>query len=320
MAAMFTGTIDTGTRVTGPPPSSSSNNRQCVNPFRGENCRANNQITCYSAADNQVYRFKHHFKADQTGQPRDTWPGSPDYGDAALSERFRVATEETKLKPEELWSDQGTPDSVTVNNTFAQRFRVTKVPVPVPVSLPGSEFWHVEMLQDYSKDWPSFKLVDGKLQFRKGFLEPIDDPKVVPFFFYRGLEHLRYSWGDRAFQLLFTAAYAGVHLAVFSWFWSSNPALAVAVCLNWGLGKLSLVKWAILLILASQGRLWLYFSYEAGHLIDKGLERLFPPVRKFFWAMFTVWALYVVLSPTHYYPLPFYPFAPGSLGAQEALI
>lgn len=33
--------------------------------------------------------------------------------------------------------------------------------------------------------------------------------QVVPFFFYRGLECLTYSWSDRAFQALFTAVYAG---------------------------------------------------------------------------------------------------------------
>ena len=35
------------------------------------------------------------------------------------------------------------------------------------------------------------------------------------------------------------AAAAGVHLALFSWFWQSSPSLALAVGLNWGLGKLN---------------------------------------------------------------------------------
>jgi hypothetical protein len=33
--------------------------------------------------------------------------------------------------------------------------------------------------------------------------------QVVPFFFYRGLERLTYTWSDRAFQALFTVLYAG---------------------------------------------------------------------------------------------------------------
>lgn len=33
--------------------------------------------------------------------------------------------------------------------------------------------------------------------------------QVVPFFFYRGLERLTYSWSDRALQALFTVLYTG---------------------------------------------------------------------------------------------------------------
>lgn len=42
--------------------------------------------------------------------------------------------------------------------------------------------------------------------------------QVVPFFFYRGLECLTYSWSDRAFQALFTAVYAG-QFSVTGWWW-----------------------------------------------------------------------------------------------------
>jgi hypothetical protein len=123
----------------------------------------------------------------------------------------------------------------------------------------------------------------------------------------------------RSFLVLFTSP-AAVHVAIFGWFWQSNPSLAVAVGLNWTLGNLTLAKWALLLVLASQERLWMYFAFLVAQQIDRGMAALFPPVRRFFWAMFTVWALFVVLSPAHYYPLPFAPFAPGTLGAQEALI
>lgn len=37
-------------------------------------------------------------------------------------------------------------------------------------------------------------------------------------------------------------------------------------------------------------------------------------------ANFTLWAIYLVLSPLHWYPLPFWPFAPGSMGIHEAHI
>lgn len=194
--------------------------------------------------------------------------------------------------------------------------------------------------------------------------------QVVPFFFYRGLEVLTYSWGERAAQAAVAAAYlgalqgqthrrhactfraqtlqsathnsqphscctrrskltrararrqhthAGVHAAVFGTAWAASPLLGGALALNWALGRLSLGKLLLLLALAAHGRLWLYAAFEVGRLVDAGLARLFPPLRQFFWAMFTVWALYVVASPAHYYPLPFAPFAPGTMGAQEAV-
>lgn len=110
----------------------------------------------------------------------------------------------------------------------------------------------------------------------------------------------------------------GVHMTVFSWLWSQAPGLAAAVALNWALGSLSVAKWGLLLLLASSGRVWLYFLYLVGKVIDQGLARLAPGLRRFFWASFVLWSLYVVLSPVHYYPLPFWPFAPGSFGPQEA--
>lgn len=240
--------------------------------------------------------------------------------DPTQSDRFAVATEQMRINPETLWDQQMPPGSIELNNPFAKHFRATKVQMPEPFSLPGTEYWQVEALNDYSREWPSFKQVDGKWQFRKGFLEPFDDPKVVPFFFYRGLEALKYSWGERAFQVAVAAAYTAVHVAIFGWFWQSNPALALAVGLNWGLGHLTVAKWGLLLLLASQERLWVYFAFLVAQQIDRAMAALFPPVRRFMWAMFTVWALFVVLSPAHYYPLPFAPFAPGTLGAQEALV
>jgi hypothetical protein len=51
--------------------------------------------------------------------------------------------------------------------------------------------------------------------------------QVVPFFFYRGLERLTYSWSDRAFQALFTAVYAGNddgRVLLFKWYATSNAS------------------------------------------------------------------------------------------------
>jgi hypothetical protein len=66
--------------------------------------------------------------------------------------------------------------------------------------------------------------------------------------------------------------------------------------------------------------MWLYFLYLCGKLVDAALAKLFPPVREFAWAMFVAWLLFLAVTPTYFYPLPFWPFAPGSLGVQEALL
>lgn len=141
-------------------------------------CRPQQQ--CWSSPeDSQAFRFKHKFNPQQL---------SPDLGSGSSfgwplrdGERATVAGEGARLDPEQtFWSSTGPQHAVQLRNPWASKFRVSKVPMPVPVSLPGSEYWHVEMLNNYSTNWPSLKFVDGKLQFRKGFLEPFDDPKVGP--------------------------------------------------------------------------------------------------------------------------------------------
>lgn len=170
---------------------------------------------------------------------------------------------------------------------------------------------------------------------------------------------------------------AAFHLAVFSALAEWSGAFAGAVALNWARQRLSLPKLALLAFLGMQQRAWLYFVWLGAKLIDAGLARLMPPVRKFFWwacvrvfgggtsatrswgachvarlqlrcrwrlpnahchsraasatpahasplpwyrpcrANFLVWALYLLLTPAYYAPLPFWPFAPGSLGLHE---
>jgi hypothetical protein len=101
---------------------------------------------CHSAASgdaSQVYRFRHHYKPQQTQQPADTLLGWPLQEDATQSDRFAVATEQMRLDPEQLWDQQMPPGSIHLNNPFAQQFRATKVEMPQPFSLPGTEYWQV---------------------------------------------------------------------------------------------------------------------------------------------------------------------------------
>eukprot|EP00882_Tetradesmus_deserticola_P006347 GHRQ01006676.1.p1 GENE.GHRQ01006676.1~~GHRQ01006676.1.p1 ORF type:complete len:165 (+),score=32.77 GHRQ01006676.1:1084-1578(+) len=101
---------------------------------------------CQSAASGdagQVYRFRHHYKPQQTKQPAETLLGWPLQENAAQSDRFAVATEQMRLDPEKLWDKQMPPGSIHLNNPFAQHFRATKVNMPQPFSLPGTEYWQV---------------------------------------------------------------------------------------------------------------------------------------------------------------------------------
>jgi hypothetical protein len=125
-----------------------------------------------------------------------------------------VQEPDERINPRALWPPRSSPDSIDLSNRYAQQFRVTPAPVPVPISLPGTEYWYVEALNDYSKEWPSIRITQGHVQLRAGFLNFVDDPKSVPFFFYKGLEQVRYTWGDRAFQLLYTAVYAGTFITM----------------------------------------------------------------------------------------------------------
>lgn len=131
---------------------------------------------CASSPEgSQAFRFKHNYNPQQLSHlPNGSWFGWP----LEDGQRASVVGEQ-RLDPEQtFWRQQGSEGSVKVSNPWAKHVRVSRVPMPVPVSLPGSEYWHVEMLNNYATNWPSLKWVDGKLQFRKGFLEPIDDPKV----------------------------------------------------------------------------------------------------------------------------------------------
>lgn len=53
--------------------------------------------------------------------------------------------------------------------------------------------------------------------------------------------------------------------------------------MNWAVGKLSLGKWGLLATLALTGRMWMYWVFQVCKLVDRGLEKLAPPIRRFFW-------------------------------------
>lgn len=106
----------------------------------------------------------------------------------------------------------------------------------------------------------------------------------------------------------------GVHAFAFSCFWAAHPPLALALGYNWARGTLSPAKWGLLLVLASSGRLWMYYTFQVAKFLDSILAKLFPPIRRFFWANFTLWMAYLLFSPSYWPVVPLAPFMPGAAG------
>jgi hypothetical protein len=120
------------------PGSRSSSTNSSSRPWHSQRCQS-----AASGDASQVYKFRHHYKPQETQQPAETLLGWPLQEDAAQSDRFAVATEQTRLDPAVLWDKQMPPGSIHLNNPFAQQFRATKVATPQPFSLPGTEYWQV---------------------------------------------------------------------------------------------------------------------------------------------------------------------------------
>jgi hypothetical protein len=58
----------------------------------------------------------------------------------------------------------------------------------------------------------------------------------------------------------------------------------------------------------------MYYTFQVAKFLDGVLEKLFPPIRRFFWANFTLWMFYLVLSPSYWPVVPLAPFMPGAAG------
>mmetsp|Transcript_36076 Transcript_36076/g.80283 ORF Transcript_36076/g.80283 Transcript_36076/m.80283 type:complete len:316 (-) Transcript_36076:857-1804(-) len=217
--------------------------------------------------------------------------------------------------PDEYWKQDA--GYIKVRNRYAQRARLAPAGIPQQGGFPGEEYYVVELERRYSKQWPSFAYRDGKIEYNPGFLGPLEDPELPFHFFYRGIERVGFSLTDRAAQTVATVAFAAVYVYAFSMLWQWQPQLAAAVLVSWARNTLSIGKWAALLFMAYISKLWLFWIFLGAKIIDGVLERHAPPIRKFMWVQFSMWMLYVVLSPIHCHPLPFWPFAPGSMGALE---
>lgn len=295
----------------------------------GFHCQRRKSVACRNlrpeSASGQANKFKYRYDPWNTGLPQDYWLTYPQTSEGVgLPQQRTIDLTGEDVPSPELHELQPAPGRTVLRNPHAQLHWVQWLGGPFPF-MPGVEKWIVELGRDYTRGLPSTWYDDEgrKFRYRSGFLNHLDPGKLsarsTPFYLYQGLEDIHFSLPERALQLLFLAAYTAVHVAMFSYIWTQQPLLSAALFINWARGTLVWWKVGLLLLLAASGRVWLYFLFLGAQLIDKGLEKLAPPIRRFFWANFTVWVIYLIFSPAYMYPLPFPPFAPGTLGPQEAI-
>ncbi|EFJ51176.1 hypothetical protein VOLCADRAFT_103554 [Volvox carteri f. nagariensis] len=215
---------------------------------------------------------------------------------------------------ESYWRGPAPEGSFTVGNTYAQRTRLTPLRVPelgatgprnplARVLSPFSkeEYYAVEMDLDYGREWPRIVWENGGPVLRPGFLQPFIDPDYPPYWLHRGIARFEISASDRVMQAFVGALYVAVLAAASAALYTFKPALFAAVVVSWARNTLSLAKWAVLLGLAAADRMYLYWVFLAAKLVDGVLARHLPPVRKFCWANFLLWVLYLALCA--YFPV-----------------
>lgn len=167
--------------------------------------------------------------------------------------------------------------------------------------------YSVELERDYSKEWPAIKYDHAQKCWtvKWGFLEPFADPDLPPYYYYKGVEFIAFTAGERVAQAVASVVYVAGIAAMATVLYCISPQLLAAASISWSRNTLSLGKWAVLFGLLAAGKLWLYWVFLIGKIIDGILAQHAPGVRQFAWANFVVWVMYMAITPVHWYPLPF---------------
>lgn len=208
------------------------------------------------------------------------------------------------------------PGQIRVGNAHAQRALLKPFRMPHQNPLGNEEYYEVELQRDYNREWPRVdRTLDGKLIFRPGFLQALDDPSVPFFFVYSGVERFVYSVPELGAQALATGACVAVGAGAFATLASHHPQLAAAALVSWLRNSLSLVRCVALIALAALDKMWLFWVLLAGKMVDGLLERHAPGLRGFMWFWFKVWMAWIVLTTTLTPTLPIWPFTPCLDGA-----
>lgn len=278
-------------------------------------------VACGSTS-NQARRFRKDFKPVSQVEGIDTVYGTRwDEAKMQADEWARMSEMDARFHnplspPKEFWS-RWHPDEVSIKTKHANQVRL--YPSDVPGVPPGEEEYVVEMHRNYDTEWPTIQRdQDGNFVYRPGFLNPITDPELPLYFFVRGIIRIRFSPVEQVVKNLTTALFIGLHAAVALFFWESRPAFVAAVIVSYMRNTLSFGKWAILAALTLTDKTWIYWAAVISKEVDKYLAAKANPLRNLMWLNFVMWVAYMALSPVYFHPLPFWPFAPGSQGLQEA--
>lgn len=119
-----------------------------------------------------------------------------------------------------------------------------------------------------------------------------------------GVERFRFTTQDKLLHTAVAVAYMAVIGVAFAALWAANHNLALILALNWARDKLNAPKLAAIALLAWTGKLWLYWVFFAGSVVDQLLARIAPPVRQMCWVAFAAWMAFIALSPVYVHPLP----------------
>ncbi|GFR45033.1 hypothetical protein Agub_g6400 [Astrephomene gubernaculifera] len=219
--------------------------------------------------------------------------------------------------PKNYWRGPAPAGSFTIGNKYAQRTRLTPLRVPelgatgprnplerILSPFPKEEYYAVEMDLNYGREWPRLVWEEGRPVLRPGFLAPSLDPAFPAYWLHRGIARFQLGTADGVLQFIVGAAYLATLALLAAGLYTVRPALLAAVAVSWARNSLSLAKWALLAVLTATDRLYLYWVFLAGKIVDGVFERHIPEVRNFCWACFALWGVYLGLSPASWPLLP----------------
>ena len=139
------------------------------------------------------------------------------------SRRIKLNGEEIipPISESTMW--EARPGEILINTPHATRARITPVSLHLkgrpfdhdPSTADDSEYYLVDLERRYSKEWPSIEIRDGTVIFRRGFLEPLEDPQLPYRILYSGLERFTYNGSEKAMMTGITTALVAVHAAAF---------------------------------------------------------------------------------------------------------